>query len=945
MKIGLVTEEIAVGSGSGGIGGAFHELALLLAQAGHGVELIYAPVSSIQACPTAVATYYRRFGINVTPLPISDYVWDTSSAEARAYAVFCLLKSYAEAFDVVHFHDYKGLGFYCVNAKAQRVAFARTTLVVQAHGPTRWTLQTNGHPFTHEDQLKIDFLERGSVARADRLVSPSRYLLGWFKDQGWATPPENRVSVIQNACLALCATHVIPMPTVLSRPDEIVLFARHEGRKGVMQFCDALDELSFELAAAAVQVTFLGPLGSLNDEPSLVYLSHRARNWAFPIAVLPDLGRTEAARYLVSNPRSLVVVPSPVENSPYTVLEAISLGKPLLTSSEGGASELFDDQSARLMTCQITGPHLAGAIRRVLREGCPPPRLACSLEQTRRNWLGLHKTRRAAPPVMARRQLPKVTAAITHHERPEKLYDALLSLARQTYTNVDIVIVDDGSKSEGTLRSLERMEPLIRKLGARLIRRDNGYLGAARNTAARESKSDYLLFLDDDDIAFPTMIATLVEAAEATRADIMGCLNLFMEVDRRAEAHLFPDMFAQKPSYIPLGGPLAFAPLANVFGSATCLIRRSVFDAVGGYTEQHGVGHEDFEFYVRALQHGAKLEVCPVPLFLYEVGRPSMSSATSKMKNWRRVAGSVKVDAQPDAWADLAMLNAGQRAAEHTENFRIYFRSLNQQGELLNELDAMAPSSADYALKAAALARQVGAASFGRALLALGRRRSLASAEAGGVEDTVEDAILLPVQTAPHLVCDQHIVAALVELQLGRLDEAYGSFRLSIERARALTLEHQRLLSILIEESNFTRDEIRPFIEALARLTRLDVSSLRLGPIVFRLALRAGLLPFARRIAVQALAIDTGQYLDRYGDVASVVNGDAQASLHHYVNFGASEGRAGYELSRLLVAVLWEDLAVKASLEELADAVQVLPETALSVPQPNWTEGDRLAAD
>ncbi len=932
MKIALVTEEIAVGSGSGGIGGAFHELALLLAQAGHSVELIYAPVSPLQATVTAVQEYYRKASILVTTLPVSDYVWDVNVAETRAYAVFCLLRSYESGFDFIHFHDYKGLGFFCLNAKAQRLAFADTTLVVQAHGPTRWAIESNGHPFTHEDQLKVDFLERGSVARADRLVSPSRYLLGWFKEQGWAMPPADRVSVIQNACLELHCAGGHPGPAVLTRPDEIVLFARHEARKGIIPFCDALDELSGELTSAGVQVTFLGPLGELNGEPSLVYLAARARDWTFPIAVVPDMGRGQAADYLVGNPRSLVVVPSPVENSPYTVLEAAALGKPLLTSVDGGARELLDPVSAEAMTCRITGPGLAAAIRRVLASGSPPPRLAQTPEQTRQAWLDLHQAGKAVPCARARRRrLPKVTAAITHHERPEKLYDALLSLARQTYGNFDILIVDDGSKSEATLRALDRMEPLIRRLGARLIRRSNGYLGAARNTAIRESKSDYLLFLDDDDIAFPTMIATLVEAAEATRADVMGCLNLFMEVERRAEAHPFPDMFEQKVSYVPLGGPLAFAPLANVFGSATSLIRRSLLDQIGGYTEEHGVGHEDFELYVRALQQGAKLEICPVPLYLYEVGRPSMSSSTSKLRNWRRVAASVEIGCRSDAWADLVMLNAGQRAAAHSENFRIYARAVSAHGVLLAEIDALPAASPDHALKVAALAQRTGATSFARALLGLGRRRSLAS-----VKDPAEAAILDDVLLAPapaRTVHDQHMLAALVDLQLQRFGEAAANFRLSLERARVLTPEHQRVLSALVEDAELTPDEVRPFVEVLPRLVRLDPGNLRLVPLVFRLALRAGLTSFARTLVAQSLEVDSARYLALHGDVRSFAQGDLAASLRHYGAYGTVEARAGFELGNLLVAVLREELAVDSSVQGLAEIVAALQDTEIPTNQ------------
>jgi len=166
MRICLVTEELSFGKGAGGIGGAFHELALLLARSGHETNLIYLPVDA-EARPRAeLLAYFGDRGIRVSSPDPSHHVWTPLSYEKRAYALFQHLREQTTPYDVIHFHDYKGLGYFCLAAKQQRLAFGETTLVVQVHGPTRWALQANGHPFTHEDQLKIDFMERESIARA-----------------------------------------------------------------------------------------------------------------------------------------------------------------------------------------------------------------------------------------------------------------------------------------------------------------------------------------------------------------------------------------------------------------------------------------------------------------------------------------------------------------------------------------------------------------------------------------------------------------------------------------------------------------------------------------------------------------------------------------------------------------------------------------------------------
>jgi hypothetical protein len=125
-----------------------------------------------------------------------------------------------------------------------------------------------------------------------------------------------------------------------------------------------------------------------------------------------------------------------------------------------------------------------------VQTGLPAARLAVSPAETARTWCDLHEriggTAQGAMRVSSRR--PKVVAAITHHERPGKLFDSMMSLATQTYPNLEIVIVDDGSTRPDTLLLLERLGPLMDKLNIRLLRQSNRYLGAARNHAVANTK-------------------------------------------------------------------------------------------------------------------------------------------------------------------------------------------------------------------------------------------------------------------------------------------------------------------------------------------------------------------------------------------------------------------------------------------------------------------------
>ena len=111
-------------------------------------------------------------------------------------------------------------------------------------------------------------------------------------------------------------------------------------------------------------------------------------------------------------------------------------------------------------------------------------------------------------------------------------------------------------------------------------------------------------------------------------------------------------------------GPLSLAPVENVFGPATALFSRRAFDRVGGYTELQGVGHEDYELFLKAAQADLRIELCPFPLYLYEVGRSSMISQTPVQRNFGRVTNAIDMARQPEAWHDFLRLESGRRARE-----------------------------------------------------------------------------------------------------------------------------------------------------------------------------------------------------------------------------------------------------------------------------------------
>ncbi|MCL8208199.1 MAG: glycosyltransferase [Actinomycetia bacterium] len=622
LRVGLVTPEVGGLVRTGGVGTAYALLARALARAGHRVTVLDAS-GTYAGGPADWLAAYQALGITVEPLPTPPGPPpDGSLPRRRAWAVYTWLRDRPEPFDVVHAPDWQGTLYYALLARRQGLGFAGTLFCVGMHGPTLWAKEGNGQFVETLDDVESDFMERRAAAWADVVISPTQYLPAWLAARGWTFPA--RTAVQPNL---LDLADLPPAGGPDPRPvAELVFFGRLEPRKGLDVFCDAVDRLYRTAGVPPFRVTFLGRALDLPQFSTRAFLAARAAQWPEPPTLLDDLDRRAALAYL-AGPGRLAVVGSAVDNAPYTVLECLAAGIPLVATDRGGIPELVDPADrVRVLVPPEPAP-LAARLAAALSAGWAPARPAFDPAANEAAWLAFHHRlpRPASPRPPAAR--PPVSVVLVHHDRPRHLERALASLRAQDYPAFEVVLVDDGSETPEAHRALEDLAPEFAARGWTLLREPNRYLGAARNRGAARARGDFLLFMDDDNVAEPEEISTFVRAALASGADI---LTAVMDV--------FRDEAPEAPvrRFVPLGGDAAAGLFENAFGDANALVRTAVFRALGGFTEEVGVGHEDWEFFARAVLAGYTLEVVPVPLFRYRESADSMVRATLRGRNhWR----------------------------------------------------------------------------------------------------------------------------------------------------------------------------------------------------------------------------------------------------------------------------------------------------------------------
>lgn len=117
----------------------------------------------------------------------------------------------------------------------------------------------------------------------------------------------------------------------------------------------------------------------------------------------------------------------------------------------------------------------------------------------------------------------RVSVIVPVYNAEKFLVRCVDSILSQTYDNLEILLIDDGS-TDGSPAMCDEYaagEPRIRA-----IHQENRGLSGARNTGIENATSDLFLFIDSDDEILPTMVETLKSLMDQTDADIAQCLPL-----------------------------------------------------------------------------------------------------------------------------------------------------------------------------------------------------------------------------------------------------------------------------------------------------------------------------------------------------------------------------------------------------------------------------------
>lgn len=618
MRTCIVTSDLAGPMKNGGIGTHCLYLAQFLRNTlRHDVTVLLTARPRAATLRTWRKHYRRSVGIELVGL--SDVAVSRQPLDKPKYPllhrsrrVYDWLKN--QSFDVCHFQDWQPDGFVSIQAKRTGQAFQRTLLTFTMHSSAEWSRQgmrTYAEGWTQT--LAHDYMERYCAEHADLLLSPSQYMLDWAIAHDWKLANQQVVP------------YLLDFPSVTQGTpfvgEHVIFFGRLETRKGLALFIQALEQLRPEMhrQERRLKITFLGRASLVNDQPASRYFANTINHWrdVYDSEILSELDHQQALQYLREHAGALVVVPSLVDNSPYTVIESLELRLNLIASRVGGIPELVAGED--ILFAPRAGD-LCAKLRSCLREGVPASRPRLDRQACRDAWRRIHET--AAQEVMLspapRPHTPLVSVCIAHFNYGQYLPHTLESLQRQTYHNFEVIAVDDGSTDPTSLQSFEKLQAQYESDTWRFYQKPNGYLGQTRNFAARQAVGQLLVFMDADNVAAPDMLERMVRAQMVSGAACLTCHYLAFASDA---ARVRGDWTHRTSCFGPC---LELAVYRNVVGDANFIVQRDAFDKMGGFSEDRDLGCEDWEFLLKLTVNGFTVDVIPEPLFYYRSKPDSM---------------------------------------------------------------------------------------------------------------------------------------------------------------------------------------------------------------------------------------------------------------------------------------------------------------------------------
>lgn len=229
------------------------------------------------------------------------------------------------------------------------------------------------------------------------------------------------------------------------------------------------------------------------------------------------------------------------------------------------------------------------------------------------------------------RSMPKVSVIVATYRRTDTLERALISLANQTYSNYEIIVVDDNANSEWNYK----VEQLISSFKSTYVvqvkyicNKENKGSAKTRNAGIQEAEGEYITFLDDDDVYLNNKIKNQVEHMIEEKSDYsVTDMWLYNKDDVLVEKR--ERSYIEKTDSFSI---LKYHILYHITGPDSMMFKKDFLIKIGMFTPID-VG-DDYYLIEKAIEEDGKfsyLPVCDLKAYVHTDGS-GLSSGDSKIE-------------------------------------------------------------------------------------------------------------------------------------------------------------------------------------------------------------------------------------------------------------------------------------------------------------------------
>lgn len=528
--------------------------------------------------------------------------------------------------------EYNGIAYYILQKKhLYYPLFRDLKVLITCHCPSFITFEHN-HINTYQlPYFWIGEMERFCMKAADHCISPSKYLI----DNIHSKYPGlvNRYSVLHNPYIF---NHDSGNKKELS--NEVLMIGKLSPAKGILQTLKTFDRLwsngfPYKLKLFGDPNYYYHAVGTTSEAFIKKKYGRHLESGMLIIAGMAEPGNLQSE----IEHANVILVPSTVENLPYTVIEGMSKGKIIIASDQGGQRELitdgvngflFDHDNVHSLENKINiafslsndeRDAIGAAAQNLIAQKCDPQLYYNEKMELLKKVVPASA---ATFPFINEGQFNQKDDRITNdllsviipfYNMGQYIDDTLQSIYASDYKQLEIIIVNDGSTEK---ESVEKLEQLARK-DIKIIHQTNQGLALARNVGAREATGDFLAFLDADDKISNTYYSRAIEILQCkSNVFFVGCWVQY-----------FGESNNQWPAFIPEPPYILFHNMVN---SSGLVYKRESF-LKAGLNDPHFIyGMEDYESVLNLIEHGYGGVVIPEFHFYYRVRRSSMARGFNK---------------------------------------------------------------------------------------------------------------------------------------------------------------------------------------------------------------------------------------------------------------------------------------------------------------------------